>query len=233
MRRRYQIVAVGILITLLGAAVIFRFGMVSRPASAHGIAATPGAHAATTASCTTSPWGIVTTPSVNGGVLRATAADSSSDVWAVGYYYNSTVQINQTLIERWNGVAWSIIPSPNTGNGANQLYGIAAISSHDAWAVGFYSDLNGAPLILTEHWNGAAWSIVPAGNPGYSYNTLRAVVAISSNSVWAAGTFTNQGRNAGSTLVEYYPALFVGTPRPAQRASQRASRGPSSTILCP
>jgi hypothetical protein len=206
MRRRYQIVAAGILIILLGVVVIFRFGLVSRPASAHGIAATPGAHAATTVSCTTSPWGIVTTPSVNGGVLRAIAADSSSDMWAVGYYYNSTVQANRTLIERWNGAVWSIIPSPNTGNGANQLYGVAAISSHDAWAVGFYSDLNGATLILTEHWNGAQWSIVPTPNPAgqAAYGVLVAISATSSSDVWAAGFLLDINARNDRTITEHW-----------------------------
>ena len=220
MRRRYQIVAAGILIILLGVAVIFRFGLVSRPASAHGIAATPGAHAATTVSCTTSPWGIVTTPSVNGGVLLATAADSSSDVWAVGYYYNSTVQANRTLIERWNGAVWSIIPSPNTGAYDNELWGVTALAPDDVWAVGFAGDISAnASLTLVEHWNGAAWAIVPSPSPGPlgGINYLAAVSAISATDIWAVGAYLDGTARIDQVLTEHWDGTqwsVVPSPNP-------------------
>ena len=43
----------------------------------------------------------------------------------------------QMLTEHWNGSNWSIVssPSPGTYNG-NELYGVAAISTNDVWAVG-------------------------------------------------------------------------------------------------
>jgi hypothetical protein len=31
---------------------------------------------------------------------------------------------------------WSVVPSPNVGQGGNDLFGVAAVSASDVWAVG-------------------------------------------------------------------------------------------------
>lgn len=33
---------------------------------------------------------------------------------------------------------WSVVPSANNGTTANALNGVAAVSAHDIWAVGWY-----------------------------------------------------------------------------------------------
>lgn len=48
---------------------------------------------------------------------------------------------SQTLVEHWNGKTWKVQPSPNPGKGT-LLFGVAATSSTNAWAVGYY---NAAP----------------------------------------------------------------------------------------
>src|SRR5438270_7353065 len=91
------------------------------------------------------PWQVVSTPPfpLPNGPLKAAVAISESDAWAVGYTISDNVSISLTLIEHWNGVAWEIVPSPNPGSspqsdGNNALFGIAAVSANDVWAVGFY-----------------------------------------------------------------------------------------------
>src|SRR5205823_2852052 len=83
--------------------------------------------------------------------LRGVAATSSTNAWAVGSYYNGTAEL--TLVEHWNGTAWKVQPSPNPGgtglNNHNFLYGVAATSATNSWAVG--------SVIL--HWNGKAWKV--------------------------------------------------------------------------
>ena len=64
----------------------------------------------------------------------------------------------ETLILHWDGSRWSQVPSPNVSGGANQLFGITAISANDIWAVG---TAGGAPLAM--RWNGSDWSVVPLG----------------------------------------------------------------------
>ena len=77
-------------------------------------------------------------PSSSVNVFSGVAALSSCNAWAAGYYDNGTA--DQTLIEHWNGTAWSQIPSPNPGGSANDnfLYGVAATSPANIWAVGSY-----------------------------------------------------------------------------------------------
>jgi hypothetical protein len=133
-------------------------------------------------------WSILSTPSpaTQSGdydVLKGAAALSSSDVWAVGYTGNASYAQDRSLIEHWNGIAWSVIQSPNPDT-TQDLYAVAAVSSNDVWAVGAffnYSPYSSGALI--EHWNGTTWSAVP--NPATT--GLYGVTALASNNVWAVG----------------------------------------------
>jgi len=121
----------------------------------------------------------------------AVEAISSNDVWAVGYTYSSgNGQLN--LIEHWDGVQWSIVPSPNPGANTNRLTGISALSSNDIWAVGYYVGGSGNRTLVM-HWNGSGWSVVPSPNIGPYNNELLEVDAISSSDVWAVGLYEDNG----------------------------------------
>ena len=95
--------------------------------------------------------------------LNGVASVSANDVWAVGDLLGSTGEF-QTLVEHWDGSAWSVVASPNQGTSSNYLYGVTAISASNVWAVGSY---NGSVVqTLVEHWNGSAWSVVSSPNIG-------------------------------------------------------------------
>lgn len=106
---------------------------------------------------------------------------TSTDVWAVGGH-RINGRHERTLTERWNGLRWSIVSSPNAGKGEeNQLYGVAALSNSNVWAVGGHgSDA------LIEHWNGSGWRI-SRGASVFSGTSLQAVAGSASNDVWAVG----------------------------------------------
>lgn len=89
---------------------------------------------------------------------------------------------------------WSVIASPNQGQGDNTLMAVTALGSTNAWAVGTAGD---APLI--EHWNGTKWSVVAsnAGVPGY----LDSISADSATDVWASGGSFATGN---SPLIEHW-----------------------------
>ena len=69
----------------------------------------------------------------------------------------------QTLAEMWNGIQWTVEPTPNAvGTDADGLFGVSCWSRRGCTAVGGYSTLDslGAPDgALVEHWDGAAWSL--------------------------------------------------------------------------
>jgi hypothetical protein len=117
--------------------------------------------------------------------LRAIAADSASDVWAVGRVEESF----HALIQHWNGSRWSVVPSPTIGD-ESYLVSVTAISANDAWAVGNYSPSGPAEQTLIEHWNGIRWSMIPSPHPGLG-SWLSKVEAISANNIWAVGSFTD------------------------------------------
>jgi len=156
-------------------------------------------------------WNVV--PTANSGTsaasLRAIAAVSTNDVWAVGSTVgNHKFSKPHTLIEQWNGTTWNIIPSPNRGsNKDNELFAITAISANDIWAVGFSFTYHYTALSLTEHWDGTQWSIVNSPNvKGASGSTLESVSAASSNNVWAVG-YADGANNTNSTLIEKWNGM--------------------------
>jgi hypothetical protein len=134
-------------------------------------------------------WSIVSSPNVGAGdnALQAVSARTSSDVWAVGFYRTGVGNPWLTLIEHWNGSAWSVLSSPSPGAAENYLYGVAFVSATDAWAVGFQSNTTNFYSPLTLRWNGTQWSVVSSPPPPFSLAGLRGVVVVSPNEVWAVG----------------------------------------------
>jgi hypothetical protein len=125
-------------------------------------------------------------------VLQAVSMPAPGKAWAVGFFVNGKFQ-QQTLIEHFDGNVWSVVSSPSPGAFQNMLYGVAAISDNDVWAVGTQQDSNGVFHALTEHWNGSAWSVVNAVDAGANGNQFYAVKAIASNNVYAVGQQATTG----------------------------------------
>lgn len=131
-------------------------------------------HASPASSPTSTPaacesWTIVNSPTPGNyyNSLNGVAAVSDNTIWTVGSYANASGP-QHTLIEYWNGNAWKVIKSPNPSSTTNaQLFGVAALSKNDAWAVGTYNDTSNTIHALIEHWNGSSWSIVDAGSRDY------------------------------------------------------------------
>jgi len=136
--------------------------------------------------------------------LFATAVVSANDVWAVGTY-NSPAR--HTLAEHWNGTSWTIVATPNPIAGPSEFTGVAAISTNDVWAVGLYEydTTNGLFRAFSEHWNGTSWS--PVGTPAVGANNftfLFAVMAVSTNDVWAVGSYLEGDNLTDATLMEHW-----------------------------
>lgn len=101
-----------------------------------------------------------TAPAVD--VLEDVSGTSASDVWAVGTTSPVGV-VQQTLVERWDGAAWTIVPSADPGAHGNTLEGVAAIAPNDAWVVGARQPgMFRRPM--AEHWDGASWTAMNVPN---------------------------------------------------------------------
>ncbi len=98
--------------------------------------------------------------------LTGVACPDSSNCFAVGFFSVSGSGIDKTLIERWNGKTWSVVPSPNpAGAKFARLLGVACQSASSCFAVGTQFPTTGSGKTLIERWNGTTWSIVANPNP--------------------------------------------------------------------
>jgi hypothetical protein len=132
-------------------------------------------------------WSVVETPNVgtnHGNALLAVAAQPGA-AWAVGYDIGADY-LSHGLIEAWDGNAWTVVDHPHPFETEN-LYGVAAVSARDVWAVGSGRNDQGDFHAFTLHFDGSRWSLVTPANPGTNGNVLYAVVANASNDVWAVG----------------------------------------------
>lgn len=98
------------------------------------------------------------------GEAGKSPSGGSSEVWAVGYYLNGSL-FGQTLIQRFDGTQFVVVPSPNVNSYDNLLYGIDSLSSNDIWVAGhYYNNSLGLFQTLIIYWNGTAWSIQSSEN---------------------------------------------------------------------
>src|SRR5262249_3652666 len=131
--------------------------------------------------------------------LKAVAAVSANDVWAVGYA-STNAGVQHTLVERWDGSQWSVVSSP----GAGSLTGIVALSANNVWAVG--DPGAGTPAVpyqtLVDRWDGSQGSVVSSPNAGTGDNRLNGIARVSDNDMWAVGYSYNEAADRYETLVE-------------------------------
>jgi hypothetical protein len=158
-------------------------------------------------------WSLVNTPTVPLArvELRSVAAVHSNNVWAVGYAYPDCGLCSRTMIQHWDGISWSIVPSPNPGV-ANYLNGVTAVSANDIWAVGYrWNDWSTwEPLIL--HYNGATWTAFD--QPRHAFGQLDSVFALSSNDVWAVGVVGVSSTGIGALALHWDGASWTRVPVP-------------------
>jgi hypothetical protein len=165
-------------------------------------------------------WQRVPSPNPGGSsrtnYLSRVAYISRSQAWAVGDY--STKTSDQALIERWNGRAWKVVPSPRLP--WSYLQGIAVLSPKDAWAVGSFSAAKAGNKTLIEHWNGKTWKRVPSPSPGSTAQDLKSITATSSSNAWAVGWY-DVGTTTKSLILHWNGRSWkrVASPDPSGSVS--------------
>ena len=123
---------------------------------------------------------------------------------------------SELLTFHWDGKEWKQIPTPKSFVGTDgkeveiksggidpdwgnypkehpRLQSVTVLSEKDAWAVGQYWD-GFSYRTLTIHWNGNEWQVITSPNHGKGENHLYAVVARTSDEVWAFG-YASQDRH--------------------------------------
>jgi hypothetical protein len=164
---------------------------------------------------------VVTSPNPKGGqqvTLTGVSCPTPTLCFAAGY------SDSKTLIERWNGKAWSIVPSPNNPQWGGQLTDVSCASVKFCFAVGSFSGYT--IETLTERWDGTAWKIVPSPSrrPSPQFetqgvNNLQSVSCVSATSCVTVGNDAGYQYDFTETLAEHWNGskwAIVKSPSPAK-----------------
>jgi hypothetical protein len=153
------------------------------------------------------------------GALGGVAASSASDAWAVG-----SAPKGRTLTLHWNGRIWTRVPSPSrTPQGlVDYLNSVAIGPGKTAWAVGAISCGCGPGVSLIERWNGRSWRVVPGPTPGSP--DLASVISIGAQNAWAAGASGSGDGPEQNALLHWNGRTWkrVAAPSPDPSTSLRA-----------
>lgn len=123
-------------------------------------------------------------------VLAGVSCASSSFCVAVGAHHGAA------LIERWDGVAWTIMTAPGLAGASDaRLSGVSCASSSACVAVG--SDTAGqAPRPLVERWDGTSWSLQTVPDPsGDTAGALSGVSCSAADACTAVGSEAEYGQS--------------------------------------
>jgi PKD repeat protein len=151
---------------------------------------------------------------------------------SVGAYWSMSVHTFVTLAEQWNGVAWSVMATPNPPGATEgvfpntyaELLGVSCSSATACTAVGYYKNGAGVEETLAERWDGSQWTIQPTPNPsGALTSTLKGVSCSSATACTAVGYYKN-GAGVEGTLAESWDGsawTIQPTPEPSGASGSR------------
>jgi hypothetical protein len=163
-------------------------GALAAPLLLAGVLGGLGAAQASAAAAGCQAWTGTQPPSLGtDDQLAGVTVLSACDAWAVGSFTDAS-NVQDTLIEHWDGSNWTVFPSPNPGDDTNFLDGVRAASPTNIWAVGAYSSESSTQQkSLVLHWDGAQWTQQNSPSPGSESNTLTGVRPVTAGEAWAVG----------------------------------------------
>jgi hypothetical protein len=146
-------------------------------------------------------------PSTEFNYLNSVSCYSSDLCIAVGDYSDYGGVIERTLVEHWNGTAWSELSSPNRGGvyDANEFNGVSCPSREQCVAVGDYDTASGVQYRrpLVESWAGSRWALDAGASGGPSSDaSLTSVSCATADSCAAVGYVRMEPSEPYQTLLE-------------------------------
>ncbi|MEO8286508.1 MAG: S-layer homology domain-containing protein, partial [Chloroflexota bacterium] len=101
-------------------------------------------------------------PSTSGIGLTGVVALAANDVWTTGSYGAGNGP-GSNMALHWNGTSWNDVPIPSRADESNYLWGLAAVSPSDLWAVGM-TDVEGGHNLI-ERYAGSCLYPTPTATP--------------------------------------------------------------------
>lgn len=127
--------------------------------------------------------------------LSAVFAQSPSDVWIVGYVYEST--LGPGLILHYDGQGWT----RHAVDAPDGLIDVWAASASDVWTVGASG--------IAYHYDGTSWQRVGVGTEHYLFSVL----GTGTNDLWAVGNVSTALHFDGSAWTAVEPFVGYSTSR--------------------
>ena len=156
-------------------------------------------------------------PTTYDTVLSAVAGSSVYNYIAVGYYYNTTLGLNQTLAMYWNGSYWSRMDSPNQAGLNSYLTSVSVLDNKTAWAVGYYVDKLQVQHSMLLKWNGTTWKNFTSELPPYAGANLMSGVSLNTanSNAWLVG-FDSQKAAPVAYFHDYLGKWVMNSPSVGQ-----------------
>ncbi len=154
-------------------------------------------------------WSIVPTPAASpplGQDLTSVTCSDASDCWAVGSTMDASGNPSASLVEHWDGSAWTITPSLDPLTPANILTSVTCLDASSCWATGATNTASGqntTPTPYVENWDGSSWSVEPSPNV-VAFGYLSGLTCVPGSGCFATGfSATNMNNNTTlQTLIE-------------------------------
>jgi hypothetical protein len=135
--------------------------------------------------------------------LQSVSCGGPMSCVAAGSMDNHSGLPTKTLIERWNGLRWSIEPSPDPpGSIASALWGISCPAGRSCTAVGDSASTSTTETTLVERGSGSSWTIVPSPGVTSSQTMLDAVDCRPASGCTAVGTRYHDRSGTATPLAE-------------------------------
>src|ERR1017187_1864449 len=104
-----------------------------------------------------------------------------------------------------SSATWTLVNSPNTGSGGNNLHSVACSAPGACWAVGAYSTSasHSPDRTLIEQDTQSGWVVVSSPDVGSGVNELWSLACPSLHECWAVGEYFDVQHGINQTLIEY------------------------------
>jgi hypothetical protein len=172
-------------------------------------------------------WKIVKSPDAAGpdvvsNFLQGVSCPTTKFCMAAGFYTQTNGLPDQTLIEKWNGTAWSIISSPDVSGVSTDLTSVSCVSASFCMAAGYTFNSSFVEQTLIEKWNGTSWSIVSSPDTGASQDNFLWGVSCPAASFCMADGYYDDPSGNQLTLIEKWAGgtwTISASPNPSPAAS--------------
>jgi hypothetical protein len=164
-------------------------------------------------------WSVAETQSTEGQADALVDVDvlDPSNAWAAGSWIDVS-GYGYTLVQRYTGTSWELVPSQQIGTGSNLATGVAVVAPNDVWVSGWNHDEIGVQRAMILRCNRSSCAPVTIPRPGNSTSVLRDITANAPNDVWATGSYFDTTTVTVKPLVMHYDGsewTIVPVPTPS------------------